>query len=187
MHTFLRQAAAVIAGLVFVFSARADWGIFLTYAFLDAGDGMIGYAGNSNADGVPSFVGTSFTFVEGQSSFTLEGGEIKTWKNGGSNVCGGNLFYRVYSAADVPGDFADIALGYQSELANAGDQKWGAYDQHIDLLSGLALGDYSLEVFWKPLREQRWQQLQPLLYHRSARSVRERLHDGLPRRYLRPR
>ena len=148
MHTFLRQAAAVIAGLVFAFSARADWGIFQTYAFLDAGDGMIGYAGNSNADGVPSFAGTSFTFVEGQSSFTLEGGEMKTWKNGGSNVCGGNLFYRVYSAADVPGDFASIALGYQSELANAGDQKWGAYDQHIDLLSGLAPGDYTLEVFW---------------------------------------
>ena len=76
--------------------ASADWGIYQSYVILDSGSGNSFWAGGENADGVhPSIDGAQLgVFGEG-SSLMLIGGELKTWKNGSSNVCSGSVYYRV--------------------------------------------------------------------------------------------
>src|SRR5664279_1455264 len=62
---------------------HAENGIFQSYILLNRGWGNEYYAGGSNADGAPAFDGSNFgSFWSGQ-SFTLNGGEVKTYKNNG--------------------------------------------------------------------------------------------------------
>ena len=125
-----------------------NWGIWQSYIILDAGSGNNYLAGGLNPDNVhPAFAGSDLGTITLGSTFTLNGGEIKTYKNSGANVCGGNINYRVYSNGGTPGSFNAIALGFDSDLGN-GDQKWAKADAGVDLLAGLSAGDYTLEIFW---------------------------------------
>jgi uncharacterized protein (TIGR02145 family) len=143
-----RLLVPVLLTTIFVTPALADWGIFQTYIFLESEGVALGYAGNSNADGAPFLTSESFSFVENQGELTLIGGEVKTWKNGASNVCGGQLNYRLTQNGEVPGSFAVLDLGFQENLPNPGDQKWGAYTSNTNLIADLPPGDYTLEVYW---------------------------------------
>jgi hypothetical protein len=51
------------------------------------------------------------------------GGELKTYKNGLSDVFNAKFDYRIFKVGDTPGSFSDFDLGYNSELGG-GDQKW---------------------------------------------------------------
>ena len=122
-------------------------GIFQTYVVLDInGTGNQFLAGGINSDGAPSFNGMNFGTV---SSLVLNGGEAKTFKNGGGDVFGAELNYRVYEQAATPGGFAQVNLPFDANLPNPGDQRWQEALAGIDLLNGLAAGNYVLEVFWR--------------------------------------
>ena len=146
--TLLQLCLASLFTVCSLHHAWADWGIFQTYVFLDTGDGVVGYAGNTNADGAPAYLGNAFSFVEGVDPFILAGGEIKTWKNGSSNVCGGNLHYRIHAEGATPGDFNPVNLPFAENIGFNGDQKWSTAAADINLLEGLAPGTYTLELFW---------------------------------------
>lgn len=86
----------------------------------------------------------------------LTGGAIDTYKNGGSDVTGANLFYRVYLTSGGPtGSFTGLNLpwmcnwpdGECSAFSNGGDQRWKKSDHNIDLLNGIVPGDYTLEIY----------------------------------------
>lgn len=126
-----------------------DWGIWQSYVILDAGLGNNYRAGGLNPDAVhPSFAGADLgAFASTGSTLSLNGGEIKTYKNNSANVCGGNIQYRVYSTGDTPGSFNGVALAFADDLGN-GNQKWSKDDAGVDLLSGLTPGDYTLEIYW---------------------------------------
>jgi hypothetical protein len=48
-------------------------------------------------------------------TLVLKGGIIHTWKNGGGNVCGGNMYYRVYKQGASAGSFSSaIALSFSA-------------------------------------------------------------------------
>ena len=128
--------------------SQAAWGIFQSYVILDSGSGDQYLAGGLNADGATAFAGTDLGDFTAADALTLNGGELKTYKNGSSNVCGGTLNYRVYASGDTPGAFTALALPYDSELANPGDQKWAATGAGIDLLGALPAGDYVVELYW---------------------------------------
>jgi len=129
--------------------SQAAWDIFQSYVILDSGSGDQYLAGGLNADGATAFAGTDLGDFTAADALTLNGGELKTYKNSGSNVCGGTLNYRVYASGDTPGAFTALALPYDSELANPGDQKWAATGAGIDLLGALTAGDYVLELYWE--------------------------------------
>ena len=132
-------------------SVRADWGIYQSYIIVNAGGGNAYYAGGYNSDNATAFDALNLgTFAQG-ASLTLNGGELKTWKNGNngnSNVCGGTLFYRIYPNGSASGDYTGVALSYAGELGG-GNQKWDATSAGIDLASGLSAGDYVVDVWWQ--------------------------------------
>ena len=127
----------------------ADSGIFQTYAIVNSGLGNIYFAGGANADGGgTSFNGAGFGTP---ASLTLNGGEIKSYKNGGSNVTGAFLYYRVYKQTDPASSFIELNLPYDSDIGTGGDQKWDETAAAIDVLALATAGngDYFLEVYWK--------------------------------------
>ena len=140
---------SLLACSLFSTPAFAAWDIFQSYVIIDAGSGNQFLAGGYNADAAATFDGSDLGSFSASDALTLNGGELKTYKNGSSNVCGGNVYYRVYASGDTPGSFSSVALPYDSELANAGDQKWDETAAGIDLLAGLTAGGaYTLEVYW---------------------------------------
>lgn len=128
--------------------SQAAWDIFQSYVILDSGSGDQYLAGGLNADGASAFSGTDLGDFTASDALTLNGGELKTYKNGGSNVCGGTLNYRVYASGDTPGAFTALALPFSANLSGS-DQKWAATGQAIDLLDALTAGDYVLELYWE--------------------------------------
>ncbi|MGB0172403.1 MAG: hypothetical protein ACPF8Y_10515, partial [Flavobacteriales bacterium] len=128
--------------------SQAAWDIFQSYVILDSGSGDQYLAGGINADGATAFAGTDLGNFTATDALTLNGGELKTYKNGGSNVCGGTLNYRVYTSGDTPGAFTALALPFNADLGG-GDQKWAASGAGIDLLGTLPAGDYVLELYWE--------------------------------------
>ncbi len=122
-----------------------DAGIFESYAVLN-----INGAGNTYYDlqattGNPDFNGADLgTFNVTTQSIVFAGGEIKTWKNGTADVTGGKINYRIYST--TPGSFSNITLNWIENIS-ASDQKWGSVSGTQNVLSGLADGNYTIEVY----------------------------------------
>lgn len=95
-------------------------GIFESYViigstYFDLNDASM----NSNFEGA-----NLGSFSSGQ-SLLLNGGEIKTYKNGGANICGGKLWYAVRSIGSAaPLSFVSVNLDFIEDLPVLGDQKW---------------------------------------------------------------
>jgi len=131
-------------------NSQAGSGIFQTYIVFDWNSGGNAfYAGGLNADASASY--DEFAFGT-PTSLTLNGGEVKTYKNSGSNVSGAAIFYRVYTAGSPSGAFTSINLPFDSNIGGAPfeeDQKWKEEFAGVDVLSGLSAGNYTLEVYWE--------------------------------------
>ncbi|MCO6174533.1 fibronectin type III domain-containing protein [Flavobacterium sp. NRK F10] len=98
------------------------------------------------------------TYVQNSGNLVLKGGALKSFKTATSNVCGGNMYYRVYEASATPGTFTTIPFAYVEDcgagntftsgaVCNPGDQMWAELSQAIDLTTN-APGDYYLEVYY---------------------------------------
>jgi gliding motility-associated-like protein len=97
------------------------------------------------------------TYVQNSGNLILKGAELKSFKTATSNVCGANMFYRVYLASATPGAFNTLALPFYDDCVGAtfptggpcdlGDQKWRNIAQAIDLTQN-APGDYIVEVYF---------------------------------------
>ena len=128
----------------FCYSAQAT-GIFESYAVLNInGGGNTYYDLQANTTN-PDFNGLDLgTFTNGQ-TLVFVGGENKTWKNGGGDVTGGRIHYRVYTGTPS-GSFSNVSFNWIQDLGS-GDQKWGATTGTTDVLAGLPNGVYTLEVY----------------------------------------
>ena len=133
--------------ILFVFvsySAQAT-GIFESYAVLNINGGGNTYYDLQASTTNPDFNGLDLgTFTNGQ-TLVFVGGENKTWKNGGGDVTGGRIHYRVYTGTPS-GSFSNVSFNWIQDLGN-GDQKWGATTGTTDVLAGLPNGVYTLEVY----------------------------------------
>lgn len=90
------------------------------------------------------------SFDPNTQTLTLTGGSLLTFKNGGSDVTGAFLDYRVFTPAGSPsGSFTEIGLPFNEDnvSGNTGDQRWADESQTVNLLSGLTPGTYELGVF----------------------------------------
>lgn len=87
------------------------------------------------------------TFLTGD-IFQLTAYDIKTWKNSGGDVTGGTFYYVIYIKGNRPGSpaFSSIANGWLAELGG-GNQKWGFTGGTTNMLSGLAAGEYTIEIY----------------------------------------
>ena len=142
------RLSLIVALLFTVFNVQANWGIFQSYAVFDTGSGNIFRAGSINSDNGRSVINHDFGTFRSSDTFVLNGGELKTFKNSGSNVCGGEIFYRIYPTGSPTGSFTSINLPFESNLGND-DQRWQNTTANVNLLSGLSDGAYTIEFFWR--------------------------------------
>jgi hypothetical protein len=140
---------------LFTLNTHAAWDIWQSYVVIDRGTGNEFYAGGKNADGSTQWETTAAPFYSNLGRYTstgtltLKGGETKTFKNGGSDVCEGELYYRVYRNCDAPGSFSMITLPFSANLGG-GDQRWQTLSATANLLNGLTQsGTYVVEVYWR--------------------------------------
>ncbi|NJL75166.1 MAG: T9SS type A sorting domain-containing protein [Saprospiraceae bacterium] len=86
------------------------------------------------------------------------GGQIKTFKNNGTDITGVSIFYRIYPQGSPSGSFIQIPYSFQIDNVNGtpGDQQWGTdiagsnvTDDGVNVLNGSTLpaGIYTLEVY----------------------------------------
>ena len=101
-------------------------------------------------------------FFSNSNTLILRGGEVKTWKNPGGNVCGAKLNYTIYTVGNRPVNpiFTVLNLPLKESCnvgtssfptggpcMNASDQKWSKENYSIDLTT-FPSGNYVLEVFY---------------------------------------
>lgn len=149
LPTFMKLPNLIaICGLVSVTVASAATGIFESYGILKINSSTNTYYDMQAVTANPDFQGANlgtFNATVGN-TLTLAGAEIKTWKDNGGDVTGGKFDYRVYQTGDTPGAFSEITLNWVANLAGS-DQKWDNTTANINLLTGLANGNYTLEVY----------------------------------------
>ena len=110
--------------------------------------------------GNPDFAGSDFGDFNTTDTIAL-GGQLKSFKDSGTDVTGASINWVVFEQGNRPGTplFTEHAYGFQIDNVGGttGDQQWGtqaigqkttATPDSIDL-SSLSAGDYTLEVFAK--------------------------------------
>lgn len=105
------------------------------------------------------FDGKDFgSYSQNSGQLSLGGAEIKSWKNGGGNVCSGTLYYRIYPAGSPSGAFSSFNIPWKCNCCGSNfcdgigpcggnDQKWSTLAQSIDLTT-YPPGDYEIEVYF---------------------------------------
>jgi hypothetical protein len=163
-----RNRILVLFSLLFsCFSAFADFGIGASAISLQ----INGTSGFYNAQksttlgsiGSNSFGGHLGVFGYKSGTFIISGAEVRTYKDAGSSVCGGNMFYTIYPQGIRPLSpvFTAISLslfcncnGTTFSSCGGGicnsiyDQKIQNISKSIDLTE-LDAGDYTLEVYYE--------------------------------------
>jgi len=150
----MKQFLLLFSLVCFQFIFAQASGIDQTYVITNQGGGNNYFHGGQNNDSsLSNFDGHDYGSV---TQLTLNGGEIKSWKNGGRNVTGAKLYYRVYVSSPLPDplpNFIEIDLPYDSELG-FGNQKWTKTDSGTNILNNLTPSEsYTFEVFWKITNE----------------------------------
>ncbi|WP_298370656.1 alpha-amylase family glycosyl hydrolase [uncultured Lutibacter sp.] len=140
-----KQLLLVVSFLLLTNITFADSGIFESYIILNNGSNQ--YYDAQATTGNLDFNGANLGNFTYGSSYILNGGEVKTYKNGLSNVTGAFLYYRIYETGSTPtSSFNGINLPFDSDLGG-GDQKWSNTAANINILNGLIPGDYSIEIY----------------------------------------
>jgi hypothetical protein len=141
---FLKSTLTLLLFSLLSLNSQAASGIFDAYAILN-----INGAGNTYKSHSTFNTWDIGTF-NNASTLLLNGGEIKTYKNSGSNVTGGSINYRIYKNGTTPGDFTQLSLNFCENLCCPdGNQKWCKTDANVNLLSNLTIGTYTVEIYWR--------------------------------------
>ncbi len=115
----------------------------------------------ANLIGSSTFTSTNLgSFIPSSGTLKLTGAEIKTFKSGTGNVCGGTLFYVVYTTGSRPAVpvFQSFAIPFKVGCGGSvftdgfgpcsgNDQKWSTSLQSIDL-TAYAAGSYTIEAYY---------------------------------------
>ena len=135
-------------------SAHAAVGLFGSYIGVD---GTWYGASQPGSNYLTAFDGTDLGSYNVGDNLLLTGAELLTYKNGGSDVTQGHIFYNVHDQGVGPGSFTDVTVNWTSNAPfndaannffnNSGDQKWSGISSTPDLLTGLGAGSYEVEVY----------------------------------------
>ena len=129
-------------------TAVAGTGIFESYIDLN-GQFYDMQASTAN----PDFQGFNLGTFSANGTLTFNGGEIKTFKNGGGNVTGAELDYRIFRQGSGAPGFSTFNLPFNTNLSNPGDQSWRTTGSTLNVIpigsTSRAAGIYNFEVFGK--------------------------------------
>ncbi len=129
-------------------SITTSWG---AYGIFQAGVTIGGttYFDDSPTSGANTLNGKPFSVVQG-GTLNLTYAFVKTFKNGGSDVCGGRMHYAVYPAAGSP-TFTTQTLCFDFNIGGGGDQQWSSNAcpfTAINLAAALPVGNYKIAVYY---------------------------------------
>ncbi len=152
--------ALLFAALQISIASSAAWDIWQAYAIININStGSTDYqAGLDGTDPAASLVDAYFGRFSSGQSIVINGGHVKTYKNGSSNVCSAIMNYRVYRTCDTPGSFTQVSLAFSCAfpssctpaLSTTGDQLYSTTGGSTNILSGLtASGTYVVEWYWE--------------------------------------
>jgi hypothetical protein len=169
----MKKSSLIItaASLAAASTLSAASGIFGSYVGVDANGGGNTFLGAQQPGSVllTNFDGLNLgTFnVDIGDSLVLSGGEVLTFKNGGSDVSAASIEWRVNRVTPTAstGSFAAVNIGFSenatfadaasNSFGGTGDQKWASIASTPNVLAGLTAGtianpiEYELEVFFK--------------------------------------
>lgn len=146
--------------------AAAQFGSFASAVYMSTDNGLTKnwyntqkLTGDVNAIGSQNFGGNMGSFASLSGGLQLNGGEIKSFRGSADNVCGGKLYYRVYTAGNADGPFTLLSLPFFANCSagvftdgkgpcSPTDQKWQAVNASIDL-TNRAAGNYTLELYFE--------------------------------------
>ena len=151
----MKKIKLLLAGSLFTgASLFAGSGIFDSFAIVESTFYDLG-ATTENAD----YSGANLGSFDTTDSISI-GGQLKSFKNNGTDVTGALLSYVIYAVGSRPASptFNDVSYAFQIDDVggrSSGDQQWGTNvdgSNATDLaasasLSSLSAGDYKLEVF----------------------------------------
>ncbi len=100
----------------------------------------------------PDFNGANLgSFCQGATTgLTFKGAEHNNYKCGGCDITSTRVFYNIHLTSNAVGAFVSNNIPFTSDFANGcggRDQKWSKTDYSTNLLSGLAVGNYTIEVY----------------------------------------
>ena len=139
----MRKLITILFLIAFSKQLYADSGIYQSYIILNN-------VTNQYYD-APDFNGTNLgTYTVGD-SFFFKGGETKTWKNNGGDITGAFIYYRIYVDGGSVTSFTELNLPWTENNVdgNSNNQKWTTINANNNILSGLAAGNYKIEVYFK--------------------------------------
>lgn len=143
--------------MLFASAASAATGVFGSYLQINTGSTAVYELQDYAAPNLTDFSGLDLGDFTTGSTLQISNASLLTFKNGGGNVTGATLFYRVYSGS--PSTFTSAVLNFGADAPNtdlggssfggSGDQEWrGLAGGNINLLSGITSnGTYSVEVY----------------------------------------
>ena len=99
----------------------------------------------------PNFQGANLgTFGVGTTNLVFKGAEHNVYKCNGADLTSTRLYYRIYLTGSSQPTFVSNNIGYTSTFANScggQDQVWSNSGYTTNLLSGLAPGNYTFQVY----------------------------------------
>ncbi len=163
----MKKCLLILFGLIIVFNVKADFGIWASAIYLNV-NGTSNFYNNQKSStlgniGSGSFSGTLGVFGLNSGTLKIAGAEIRTFKETGSNLCGGSLFYTVYPLGNRPVSpvFSIITLSVfcncngtsfsscgGGTCSSTSEQKLQNVSKSVDLTTYDA-GDYTLEVYYQ--------------------------------------
>ncbi|MFZ1527872.1 MAG: lamin tail domain-containing protein, partial [Ferruginibacter sp.] len=145
--TFLANNSGANYTANFSVNNASQSGIYQNYAIVNGN-----YYDLLAATGNPDFNGADLgSFCSNSSSLTL-GGQNKVYKCPPNDITANFIYYRVYTGTTPSGSFAPLNLPYVSpapETPGAGctNQLWESVSASTNILTGLAAGTYTLEIY----------------------------------------
>lgn len=156
----MKAPALLLVSLALTAASHAATGVFGSYAQIFTTSSTV-YVAQSYGGSNPSFEGAELGIFSPSDNLEITNASLLTFKNGGGNVTGAEIQYRVYEVGDTPGLFTTVSLNFGSNAPSTdlggnnfnggGDQEWrGLVGGPIDLLSGTTSnGDYEVEIFFR--------------------------------------
>ena len=159
----IRSSLAAMVCLVLVSTASATIGIGSDYVHVTAnGSGTWYNVGTGTIGTASPFEGLNLgAYDPATDSLSITDVQINTFKSGPGNVTNSDLFYNIHLMGSSDGPFTQLSLGFGHNVStdgpftdiggqnfpNGGDQRWQGITPTANLVSGLADGNYVLEVY----------------------------------------
>lgn len=148
----MKKVLTLLAALLlYVSCAVAQSGIFESYAILSINGGANSFYDMQATTANPDFQGANLGSFNSTGSIVVKGGQNKTFKCAPCDIINSKFYYRVWlTSAGPSGAFTNINEPFLSNLGTGcggNDQIWEGSSGAANILTGLAPGNYTLEVY----------------------------------------